>query len=230
MSELTKLMNDIIGVVNENLRVCLPAKIEDYDPDTQLATVQPLSRVKLYGYKESQSLPFIHRVPVIHPRTASSIIRLPVVNGDICTLIFADRSIENWVAGDGAEKDTLDIRMHHLDDAYAILGGYPEGNPRTANNPDALEIEVDPGAKITIGNGTDELLQLAYDAFVELKNLTTELSTTLTNIQAITVTGNSGAPTSTPINAASFASTKTNVDNITNTVDTVIQSLNEIKV
>lgn len=230
MNELINLIDDVIIIAKEDIRVCLPARIENYDQDTHLATVKPLLRIKLYGYKESMSMPFIHRVTVIHPRTSTSIIRLPVKKGDICTLIFADRSIENWVAGDGGEKDTLDLRMHHIDDAYAILGGYPEGNPRKANNPDALEIEVSPGTKVTLGNGTEELLQLAYDAFNELKNLTTELSSMLTNIQNITVTGNHGAPTSTPINAASFVTTKTNVDNITDSVNTVIQSLSKIKV
>ena len=230
MSELYELISDAMQDVKQSIRVCLPAKIEKYDIESQTATVQPLLRIRFNHYKELQSLPVIHKVPIIHPRTSSAIIRLPVKKDDLCTLIFADRSIENWVAGDGKEKDPLDTRMHHISDAYAILGGYPEGMPRKANNPDALEIEVDPETKLTIGNGEAELLQLAHDAFAELKTLTQELSTTLTNIQAITVTGNQGSPTSTPINAADFAATKTNVDNITDSVDTVIQSLSNIKV
>jgi len=230
VSELNRFSTELGNIINERLRVCMPARIEKYDSDTHLATVQPLIKVKFYKRKEPELLRFIERVPVIHPRTASAIIRLPVKKGDICTLVFADRSIENWIAGDGTEKYSNDKRMHHLEDAYAILGGYPEGKPYTANNPDALEIEVSPETKITIGNGTDELLKLAFDAFTELKTLTEELSTTLTNIQAITVIGNLGSPTSTPINALAFAATKTNVDNITNTVDTVIQSLENIKV
>jgi len=216
--------------VKQSIRVCLPARIESYDPDTHLATVIPLLKIKKYERKESESMPFIHRVPVVHPRTSTSIIRLPVKKNDICTLVFADRSIENWLTGDGSEKDTLDTRAHHISDAYAILGGYPEGKPYTANNPDALEIEVSEGTKITLGNGTDELLKLAYDAFTELKTLTEQLSTTLTNIQEITVIGNLGSATSVPVNALAFAATKTNVDNITNTVDTIMQSLDNIKV
>lgn len=229
MSELDKLSTEIKNVINETLRVCMPARIEKYDPDTHLATVQPLIKVKFYERKESKLLRFIERVPVIHPRTASAIIRLPVQKGDICTLIVADRSIENWVAGDGTEKDPNDKRKHHLEDAYAILGGYPEGKPLTAKNPDALEIQVGDGVKITIGNEADELLQLAYDAFTQLKTLTEELSTALTNIQLLTVTA-SGSPSSIPINSADFAASKTNVDNITNSVDTIIQSLDNIKV
>jgi len=229
MSELDRFGAELKNIINETLRVCMPARIEKYDPDTHLATVQPLIKVKFYKRKEPELLRFIERVPVIHPRTASAIIRLPVKKGDICTLIIADRSIENWVAGDGTEKDPNDKRMHHLEDAYAILGGYPEGNPLTANNPDALEIQVGDGVKITMGNGTDDLLQLAHDAFTELKTLSEELSTVLTNIQLLTVTA-AGTPTSVPINATDFAATKTNVDNITNIVNTVIQSLENIKV
>lgn len=211
------------------LRVCLPGRIETYDPDTHLASIQPLIKRKFYGQENAELLPIVNRVPVIHPRTAKALIRLPVASGDIVTLIFADRSIEPWLQGDGVAAEALDTRQHHLSDAYALLGGYPEGNPVTANNPDALEIVVVEGTKITIGNGAAELLQLAHDAFTELKNLVDEMSQTMSDIQAITVTGNLGSPTSTPLNAASFVALKTSVDAIGATVDTVISDLGKIK-
>lgn len=212
------------------LRVCLPGRIEKYDPDTHLASVQPLIKRQFLGRSQATSLPIVNRVPVLHPRTASGLVRLPVASGDLVTLIFADKSIETWVQGDGAESEALDKRQHHLSDAYAILGGYPEGQSKTANNPDALEIEVASGTKITIGNGSEELLQLAHDAYTELKNLISEMSQAMTDIQAITVTGNQGAPTSTPINAASFVTLKTNIDNIGVQVDTAISDLGKIKI
>lgn len=213
------------------LRVCLPGRIEKYDPDTHLASVQPLIKRKFYGRKTAGSLPIINRVPVIHPRTANALIRLPVASGDIVTMVFCDRSLENWLQGNGAEAENEDSRQHHLNDAYAILGGYPEKNSIKANNPSALEIQVSPGTKMTMGNGTDELLQIAHDAFAELKTIATQLSQTMTDLQLLTVTsGGSGSPSSVPINSSSFATIKSAVDTAGTNVDTAIAKLENIKV
>lgn len=228
---INQLVADIFFEMSGDLRVCMPGRIETYDPDTHLATVQPLLKRKFYGRETSTLLPIISRVPVVHPQSSNAILRLPINEGSLVTLIFTDRSIENWLAGDGAPKDPLDTRRHHLNDAYAIPGGYPEGLPWSANNPDALEIEVKSGTKITIGNGTDELLQLAHDAFSELKDLVSELSQTLADLQLEThQVSVEGAPTGVPLNASSYATTKTAVDAIGTAVDATIASLGNIKV
>ena len=213
------------------LRVCLPGRIEKYDPDTHISSVQPLIKRKFYGRRTYESLPIVNRVPVIHPRTTSALIRLPVASGDIVTLVFADRSLETWLQGDGAEAENHDTRQHHLNDAYAILGGYPEKNKIIADNPDALEVHVESGTKITMGNGTDELLQIASDAYNELKSLIQQVSQSMVDIQALTVTSaGSGSPSSTPINSADFATIETAVDAIEDEVDATIAQLDNIKV
>ena len=192
---LEALLRESFDEMAGELRVCLPGRIESYDPDTHLASIQPLIKRRFYARKMAVSLPIINRVPVIHPRTANAYIRLPVARGDLVTMVFTDRSMEAWLQGDGAETEALDTRQHHLSDAYAILGGYPEKKKITADNPEALEIHVEDGVKITIGNGTEELLQIASDAFTELKNLVNELSQTLADIQLLTVTSaGSGSP------------------------------------
>ncbi len=211
------------------LRVCLPGRIEQYDPDTHIASVQPLIKRRFYGRREAVLLPIINQVPIVHPRTGTALIRLPVASGDIVTLVFADRSIETWLQGNGTETESFDTRQHHLSDAYAILGGYPEGNKCKAKNPKALEIEVKDGTKITIGNGAEELLQLASDAFTELRSLIDEMSQAMTDIQQITVTGNLGSPTGPPLNVASFILLKTNVEKIGTKVDTIVTDLGKIK-
>lgn len=213
------------------LRVCLPGRIEKYDADTHLASILPLIKRRFYGRKTADSMPIINRVPVIHPRTAKAFIRMPVARGDIVMMVFADRSLEAWLQSNGAEAESLDVRQHSLNDAYAILGGYPEKKKITADNPDALEIHVESGTKMTIGNGTDELIQLAYDAFDELKNLIDEVSQTMTDIQLITVTSaGAGSPSSIPLNSASFATIKASVETIGTQVDSVKTKLGNIKV
>lgn len=229
-NELLQLINDSLEEAVTALRVCLPGRVETYDPDTMLASVQPLLKVRFYRRAQSELLPIIANVPVCHPRTATAMLRLPVATGDLVTLVFSDRSLENWLSGNGEARETLDPRKHHLSDAFALLGGYPGGRSQTANNPNAAELVVSPGTKITVGNGAEELLQLAHDAFSNLKDLADELSQTLTDIQALTVTAPSGGgPTSVPINAAAFAATQSAVDAISSAVQTTADDLAKIK-
>jgi len=226
---LARLIEQAFVEMSGELRVCLPGRIHKYDPDTHIASIQPLIKRRFYGASQATLLPIVNKVPVLHPRTGNALIRLPVARGDIVTVVFSDRSMEAWLQGDGTEAEALDTRQHHLSDAYAILGGYPEGKPITADNPNALELHVEPGTKVTLGNGTDELLAIAYNAFVKLSELTAQVSQTMTDIQAITHT-ETGAVTSTPINSASFATIKTAVDGIKTSVDAEVTKLGNIKI
>lgn len=226
---LAKVIGDAFNEYAGELRVCLPGRIEKYDTETHLASVQPLIKRKFFGRKTSTLLPIVNRVPVMHPRTSSALLRLPVARGDIVALVFVDRSLEAWLQGDGIETDTLDTRQHHLSDAYAILGGYPQGNKFSTANPNALEIQVKPGTKIGIGNGEDELIAIAFEAFSNLSTLASGLSLTLAAIQSITHT-ETGTITGPPLNAATFATLKTAVDNTKTAIDAEVTKLGNIKI
>jgi hypothetical protein len=228
---LSIVVQEMFADMASDLRVCLPAKIHSYDAHTMLASVQPLLRRQFYLAETPVQLPIINNVPVIHPRSGTAMIRFPIKEGDIVTLVFSDRSIEKWKHGSGEEKYPDDTRMHHLSDAYAIPGGYPKGKKKTAKNPEALEIVLEPGTKITIGNGTDELLAIAHASFTSLKSLCDRLADTLTGIQALTVTcSTAGSPSSVPINAATFSALKTQVDSLASSVNSEVQKLGNLKV
>lgn len=224
---IREIARDMIG----DLRVCLPGTIQTYDADTGLATVQPLIMRKFYGADKAVLLPIIANVPIVHPRTKTAIIRMPVSPGDIVTMIFADRSIEQWVAGGGEAKDPQDTRQHHLSDAYAILGGYPKGNRWPSSFPNALEIEVKPGTKVAIGNGTNELIGIAHNAFVELKDVCDKLSATLLQMSLLTVSGvlSGGSVSGLPVNAAAFVALQVEVDTLATGVQTTADALGNLK-
>ena len=229
--KLPLVMRDVFREMAGDLRVCLPGEVQEYDPDTMLASVQPLLRRRFYAAAGPVLLPIINNVPVMHPRSGTALIRMPIARGDIVTLVFSDRSIEQWVQGNGEAKYPDDPRLHHLSDAYAIPGGYPKGKKKTAKNPDALEIVLESGTKITIGNGTDELLAIAHSSFTSLKSLCDRLADTLTGIQVLTVTcATAGSPSSTPINAATFSALKTQVDSLASSVNSEVQKLGNLKV
>jgi len=229
MSELHNLIVEEFNNLLNEVHVCLPAKIVKYDADKMTCSAQPLIKKKFYKRKESEELPVINNIPVAFNRTENALIRLPVSNGDIVTLIFADNDISNWTQGSGDFSDAIEGRVHHINDCFAFVGGYPIGKKHVAKNPNALEIIVSSGTKLTIGNETDELLAIAHASFTELKTLTEKLSDTLTNIQAITVIAG-GDTSGTPLNSAAFAATKTQVDAVTTAINAQLSKLNNIKV
>lgn len=231
MSQLHKLINDIFDDRMNEVHVSLPAEIIKYDADKMTCSVQPLIQRKFYRRSKPTKYPVINNVPVVFSRTATALIRLPVTKGDIVALVFTDHEISNWMQGNGASGVYIENRQHSINDCFAFVGGYPIGKEHAANNPKALEIIVSSGTKLTIGNETDELLAIAHASFAELKTLTEKLSDTLTAIQALTVTcAAAGSPSSVPINAATFAATKTQVDAVTTAVDAQLSKLENIKV
>ena len=229
MSELAELITESFENLMSDVHVCLPAEVIKYDADTMTCSAQPLIQHRFEKSDAAVKYPVINKVPVVFPRTATALIRLPVTKGDIVTLVFADHELSNWINSKGSSVEYVDKRYHHINDCFAFVGGYPIGKPHKAKNPNALEIIVSSGTKLTIGNETDELLAIAHASFTELKTLTEKLSDTLTNIQAITVVA--GGDTSTaPLNAAAFAATKTQVDAVTTAINTQLSKLENIKV
>lgn len=228
---LYELITDAFKNMITDVHVCMPARIIKYDPDTMIASVQPLIKRRFYKRDKSIEYPVINKVPVIFPRSGTSLIRLPMAIGDIVTLVFADHELSNWVNSKGEAVEYLDKRYHDINDCFAIPGGYPVGKPHEAVNPNALELIVEEGTKITIGNETDELLNIAYNSFDALKSLTERLSDTLNNITSLTVTcASSGSPSSAPINSAAFTATKAQVDSLTTDINTELAKLDNIKV
>lgn len=231
MSELANLIRDSFIKMMNDVHVCMPARIEKYDPDTMLCTVVPLIKRKFYRQEAESNYPPINNVPIVFSRTATALIRLPVTTGDIVTLVFADTELSNWIHGKGEPSLPADSRRHHINDCFAFVGGYPKLKPHPAVNPNALEVIVESGTKITIGNKTDDLVAIAHESFTKLSELCAELSSTLASVQLLTVTcAGAGNPSSVPINAANFATIKTNVDAVKTAVDTQVTKLGNIKV
>ncbi len=148
----------MIESVLEGMYVALPGRIEKYDPKTRLATVQPLIQRQYKGEDKPSDLAPVQRVPIVQPRTANAQVRLPVAVGDLCLLIFADRAIDNWLAGDGTARAANDVRMHHEDDAFAILGAWPPGGKGVTDD--------DPNALVMQNKGAE--VKIRDDGFVEI--------------------------------------------------------------
>lgn len=168
---LEGLIRDAFEHLLTDVRVSLPGTIESVvDGATRLVNVRPMISARYYERDEVIDLPIIQRVPLIEPRTAKAFIDFPISKGDPVLMVFSDRALENWIQSTGTiPGEPLDTRQHDLTDAFAILGGWPEkmdGN-RPGENPDDLDIQVESGVKILIGNGTDEVLAI-LDQFMDI--------------------------------------------------------------
>ncbi len=234
---LESLIRDGFEHLLTDVRVSLPGTIESViDGATRLVNVRPMLSVRYYERDEVIDLPIIQRVPLIEPRTSKAFIDFPISKGDPVLMVFSDRALENWIQSDGTiPGEPLDTRQHDLTDAFAILGGWPEkmtGN-RPGENPDDLDIQVQSGVKILIGNGADELLGLAHEAFTKLKEVAEELSIHLLDIQTMTMLGvttgggTSGIPV--PADVTKFAVSKTAVDAAVVVIDEEIAKLSNLK-
>lgn len=119
------------------IHTALPGKVEKYDHEKQMASVQPLIK-KLYLDNKVESLPVIENVPVIFPRTSNFSFTHPIEEGDLVLLLFCERSLEKYLA-EGGEQEPGDRRKHDLTDAMAIPGLYPFSETSEAdNNEDVL--------------------------------------------------------------------------------------------
>ena len=103
-----------------NVHVAQPGVVLSFDPASQTATVVPALRRNLNGVVSEVSA--LTGVPVMFPRCKDFAVTFPIQAGDAVLLVFADRSLDNYLGGDGDSADPQDTRLHDLSDAIAIPG------------------------------------------------------------------------------------------------------------
>jgi phage baseplate assembly protein gpV len=95
-------------------------------------------------------------VPVIFPRGGGCTLTFPVKAGDECLLIFADRCIDFWWQNGGVQKP-VDLRMHDLSDAFAIVGPQSQAQKISGISTSAAQLRTDDGAafvEVAVGHAT----------------------------------------------------------------------------
>ncbi len=131
--ELAAIMRAAASGALAKVHTAIPAKIVSYDAATQRAVVQPAIQGKFRapGSEEviNVELPKIARVPVAFPSAAGFSITWPLSVGDPVTLIFAERSLDEWLTTGNDSNTAADPRRFDLSDAIAIPGGRPFNDP-----------------------------------------------------------------------------------------------------
>ena len=161
---------DVIDSYMYRMHTALPGVVQAYDRTKCTVDVQPT--LKWAFQDQLIEMPVIQSVPVVFPRTTKSIISLPIAAGDTVLLIFAERSIDEWMHLGGI-VDTKDARKFDLSDAIAIPGLFPfTAAPLADGDPASLMVqndqgylEVKPGGtfKVFSKSANDELFKILSD-------------------------------------------------------------------
>lgn len=141
-NELAQNIEDMINAGIGGIHTACPATIISFDAGSCIATVNP-SMVFYKCDDETINYPVITNVPVFMPHAGSAQITYPVKAGDSCLLVFAERSIDEWL-GKGS-TDNHDPRRYDLTDAFCFVGMMPVQSISADN----VEV-INAGTKISV--------------------------------------------------------------------------------
>ncbi len=121
----------------------MPGKVTAYNATTQRVSVQPLIRRTDYGEggeRTVNGLPIVENVPVMFPGAGANRLTFPIAVGDTMLLVFADSSLDKWLAR-GGEVDPEDDRHFDITDAVAFPS--IERDPPTTAPTDAVVLHAE---------------------------------------------------------------------------------------
>lgn len=125
LPEFTQAIRKNIESMINGVHTAFPGRIEKYDPEKNLANVQPVMKYKKPN-GDIIDYPLLTGVPVWFPQTfgQKSTIVYPVKQGDECLVIIAERPIDFWMLG----KETKTDLMFDLTEAVCIPGLFAKPN------------------------------------------------------------------------------------------------------
>jgi len=200
----------------KELHTCLPAIIKTFDPATQLIDAQPTLQRKIDG--ELVNLPMLLDVPIRFFKSKTFSLSCPIEVGDHVLIIFAERSIDNWLLS-GEIKSPENIRKHSLSDAFAIPFMYPQTDVIESFDPvnfvikcNSGFIKLTPSGNVLLNGDSDNAVSFA-DMKTAFDNLKTELNTFIGKYN-VAVYSSPTATTSAPATLAVADMSGAKVDNV----------------
>ncbi len=121
---LSEVLRLAIAQGAAELRVATVGRVEKFYPADQTADIKPLLKDTTNGQdgvEIVESIGILTAVPCQFPGGGGYAETWPVAVGDLCMLVFSDRSLDRWFAS-GGEVDPVVLDRHSLTDAVAILG------------------------------------------------------------------------------------------------------------
>jgi hypothetical protein len=189
---LAELIRMAIKQNQAEIHVSLPGRIESYDVSQQTADIQPLLQRVLVDEDgtelDPETLPILHDVPIAFPRGGGCFLSWPLAEGDLVQLFFIERSIDQYLGGNGEITEPLDYRMHNLSDAVAYPGCYPRALALSDAHAENAVWGIDGGLQIHVKSGEIDIgsenaadfVALAQKVFDEIDALKTTLNNFIT--------------------------------------------------
>jgi hypothetical protein len=121
---LAEVLRSALAADRSELHGAMPGRVTAYDAARRRASVQPLIRrgyLDEAGERQSELLPIVNDVPVVFLGSGGARVKFPVRPGDTVLLLFAEASLDLWLAK-GGEVDPGDDRRFSLSDGIAIPG------------------------------------------------------------------------------------------------------------
>lgn len=188
----TSQWTEIIRQALTDLRVAIPAIVQDFDVATQTVTVQIALREVVRSDSGPLNIPIqpIYKVPLMLQRAGGFCLTMPVKAGDEGMLIFCDMCIDLWWARGGVQNQ-LERRRHDLSDCGFYPGLWNQQRLLQQYSTDSVQLRSDDTSviidvaldgitltapKVTINSGGDVDITAAGDVNIQGQSIFIESS------------------------------------------------------
>lgn len=119
LQDLVQQVEETAKSVVNDIHTALPGRIDSYDPETNLAVIQPIGRF-MTPDNESLSYPKLIDVPLSFPYSQKDDVGVsfPIHDGDFCLIIISEVELDQWREN---EKTDASLKFD-LTSAMAIPG------------------------------------------------------------------------------------------------------------
>lgn len=201
VSSLSAAIDLALHCFSMKLENCLPAIVEEYDREKNIATIKPLIQITRLADDKVFSRNTLTKIPVISFGAGLFHISFPINKGDLGWIFAADRSIGNFLK-ELKEAPALDTNFHAFsngifipdifrqykinpEDAGAMVIQSTDGATRISIRSD--NIKVTAPVKVELDTPATHITgDVVIDKTLTVKQAT-ELQTTLTVTQAATL-------------------------------------------
>lgn len=193
------------------LNTCIPAVIDEFDPATQRVSATPAIMGKYIDPDMNVTYiqcPKITNIPLAITKGSGLKITYPVKQGENCTLIFSQRSIDNFLIEGGIQRpydteepDKTTLRCMDMTDAMCFPGVITNKETIADYDNDAIEVRnADGTTKVTVKENSLKFLQGSASIEMSEGNITMQAGT-------INITGTTAVNISSPATAIGTVTT-----------------------
>jgi len=192
-NNITAALQSFLSYHMNTVYTAIPCEIVQVDSTVEArVSVRPLINLVDRLSDETSVRPTILGVPVQMPGSSTSLVNIPLNQGDSVLCVFSMRGLDAFKAGDGKPAAPTDFRMFDKRDAIAIPGIFPfEMHPNLKRvlpfNPDALSLTQD------IGLPTESIVELS-DAGIALKQGATSVVVSTAGVEITGLLTINGVP------------------------------------